>query len=352
MQDATALLDQISGALDAAATHLFNSIGDDRPLNEIWGWNMPAITREEFAAIIREPIELIRSLENRNVEDGDFNLLNQFPNRIAYFQGNVVPNTPGGNAFHGYIGAVSLVNALKAVLFRYAPTEPGWEKIEDSKLVPASQLRRLRQLRASIDKVTTDSTDLSAKIDEINAARSAAEALPADLQGLAEARTEYAAAMAQIEDTRAKLADALERASRDREGIEVLRNQAFQLVQNTEAAQAAATTQGLGAAFDRKARYLGYTTAALGVILGATLGLAAWISAALGDPFALVLIDDGEETDGQAVDVGVAPSARRGSAYCPGSRGSRGACRSLDRRRSSRRRPRHAGVLRPVALLG
>lgn len=279
MHDATALLDQISGALDALAAQLHSSIGRDEPLNEIWGWNMPAITRDEFAAIIRAPIHLIQGLEDKQFEDADFFALSQYPTRLAFFQGQVLPNVAGGNAFHVYLTATSMIDALKILIGRYAPADPDWAKVEDNKLIPTAQLRRLRQLQASIDKVTNDSGDLAAKIEEINAARATAEALPADLQALSEARKAYAAAMKNIDDNKGKVSEALTKANADQQQIDIFKKQAEKLVASTEAAQAAATTQGLGAAFDGKAKNLGMWTGILGVILALTLIVAACVSA-------------------------------------------------------------------------
>lgn len=278
MVDGTAILDQIAGALESLATQVHTNIGRDEPMNQIWGWNMPAITRDEFAAIFREPIQLIHSLENKTVTETDFNILSSYPPRIAYYVDQVLPHVAGGNAFHAYLTGVSMIDALKVLINEYTPSDSDWKRIEDNKLVPASQLQRLRRLQASIDKATTDSGDIAAKIDEINAARATAEALPADLQALVEAQKAYAAAMKDVEGIKGKMSAALTKADTDQKAIDTLKQQAEQLVANTEAAQAAATTQGLGAAFDNKAKALGMSTMILGLILAATLGFAAWLS--------------------------------------------------------------------------
>ncbi|PAL22344.1 hypothetical protein [Sphingopyxis sp. GW247-27LB] len=279
MQDAGAILDQISGALDAAATFLINNIGDERPLNEIWGWNLPAINRTEFAEIIRSPIQLIQSFDGRNVSDTDFETLSQFPGRISFLQQSVLPNVSGGNAWQVYLTTLSLIDRINGLLEPYVPNENDWEKIEDAKLIPASQLRRLRTLRGTVEKIAGDSEGLAQKISEINEARATAEALPADLQSLAEAREAYAAAMKVIDDNKGAMAGALKAAASDQAAIASMKDQAQQLVASTEAAQAAATTQGLGAAFDQKARALGTSTGILGLVLVGTLATAAVVSA-------------------------------------------------------------------------
>ncbi|MDX2210070.1 MAG: hypothetical protein SFV20_06890 [Sphingopyxis sp.] len=278
MHDATAILDQLAGALDGLAAQIHGTIGRDEPLNEVWGWNMPGITRSEFAALFREPVSLIQSMENKTVSETDFSILNAFPARLNYFQGNALPNVAGGSAWQVYVTAVSMLDALMSLLRVYAPKEPDWAAIDDNKLIPASQLKRLRNLNASIEKVTADSAGLAETMQQINAARSTAESLPADLLALEEAKKAYEAAMREIGSTQVKIAAALSSAAEDQSTINALKNQAEQLVANTEAAQAAATTQGLGAAFDNKAKKLGTSTFILGGILTLTLGTGAWIS--------------------------------------------------------------------------
>ena len=108
MQDATSVLNEISGALEALASEAVRVVPDDRSFMETWGWNMPAINRHEFADEIRSPIELIKEMTTKTVEDSEFELLSQIPSRIALIQSGTIPNLPGGNAFHVYITVRSL----------------------------------------------------------------------------------------------------------------------------------------------------------------------------------------------------------------------------------------------------
>ena len=278
MQDATAVLNQISGALDALAVQSIAAIPQDQSFMEIWGWNMPAINRHEFADYLRSPISMIQNIDGRNIEDEDFQVLSLIPPRIAYFQANALPQLPGGNAFHVYLTARSMIDSLTQLLSKYTNLPIDWTEVESNKLLPASQTRRLKQIGKSIDRLTNASVDLDSKITLINDAHATAEALPADLDSLADARKEYDAAMKIMEQNRGKAVAAKEAAEARLAEIDTLKTQAEQLVKNTEAAQAAATMQGLGAAFGNKANSLSYSTWGLGALLALTLGVGACIS--------------------------------------------------------------------------
>lgn len=278
MQDATPVLNEISGALEALASEAVRVVPDDRSFMETWGWNMPAINRHEFAEEIRSPIELIQEMTTKTVEDSEFELLSQMPSRIALIQSGTIPNLPGGNAFHVYITVRSLIDSLNKVLDRYVQKQVEWQEIEDKKLVPAAQLRRLRRLEANLNELGEASTDFNEKIVLINSAHAAAEALPSDLEALLEAKQEYTGALKNIEVSRAKATASKESADKLVDEITGLRDEAAKLVKNTEGAFAAATTQGLGKAFGDKATALTRSTWLLGVLLALTLGAAAYMS--------------------------------------------------------------------------
>ena len=278
MQDSTAILNEISGALEALATDVVKVIPEDRSFLEIWGWNLPAIDRHQFAEEIRSPIDLIPEMTTKTLEDSDFELLSKMPSRIALIQSSSLPNLPSGNALYVYIVIRSLIDGIERVLGRYVQKQIGWKEIEDRKLVPAAQFRRLKKLESVLDELIEANADISDKIALINNAHQAAETLPADLDMLSEAKREYTGAMKDIETSLAKATAAKDSVDRILQEITASKNEATQLVKNTEAAFSAATTQGLGKAFGDRAVALGRSTWILGGFLVLTLGAAAYMS--------------------------------------------------------------------------
>jgi hypothetical protein len=278
MQDATAVLNEIVGALDGLANFVLGQVGEDRTYMEIWGWNQPALNRHDFAMMIREPIEIIRTLKDKMVEDEDLPRLQAVPTQIAYILANTLPQLPGGNAFHAYATVSSFLEKLSKILSRYAAPTIDWIEIEDKKLLPAAQIKRLKQLDASMNRIGPDFEGLSAKISFINEAHTVAESLPTDLEMLQEARKEFADATRIVDENMIKSGEAKVAAESSVTEIARLKDDAEKLVRNTEAAYSAATTQGLGKAFGDKATALSRTTWWLGGALALTLGVGGYIS--------------------------------------------------------------------------
>ncbi len=278
MPDATSVLNEISGALDAMATQAISMIGDDRSFMEMWGWNMPAMNRHEFADLIRSPRELIQNIDTTNISDADFQRLQAIPQRIQYVRDQCLPNLPGGNAQNVYVVVESLVHSLRAILERYAEAPLNLQAIEDKKLLPAQQLRTLRRYDAGIQRLGVESEELASKVSAINAAHEVAEALPADLQTLEDARRRYEAAKNELESI-AKRAQASE-ASVDqiKTNLAAADEEARRVVERANAAYSAATTVGLGKAFAERAASLSRSTVFLGVVLVIALAVGATIT--------------------------------------------------------------------------
>lgn len=278
MPDATSVLNEISGALDAMATQAISMIGEDRSFMEMWGWNMPAMNRHEFADLIRSPRELILNIDTTNISDADFQRLQAIPQRIQYVRDQCLPNLPGGNAQNVYVVVESLVQSLRAILDRYAEAPLNLQAIEDKKLLPAQQLRTLRRYDAGIQRLGVESEELASKVSAINAAHEVAEALPADLQTLEDARRRYEAAKNELESI-AKRAQASE-ASVDqiKTNLAAADEEARRVVERANAAYSAATTVGLGKAFAERAASLSRSTVFLGVVLVIALAIGATIT--------------------------------------------------------------------------
>lgn len=279
MADATGVLNEISGAIDGLASQVVNLVPDDRSFMELWAWNLPAINRHEFAEILRRPMERIRSLAAREVSDADLNLLGQYPGRIQFVQANVLPNIAGGNAFHVYATVMSLVDGLNSILDRYVAPEFDWTEIEEKKLIPAAQLRRLKQLATGITQLSEKTGGLDRKIVEINNAHSAAEALPTDMASLEEARQSFIDATKIVDEEKTRAAKAGEAVQTALGAVAELEEQAKVKVASIEEAYSAATTMGLGKAFGDRAKSLTSSTWLLVLALAATLCLGGWISA-------------------------------------------------------------------------
>lgn len=278
MADVGPIAEQISTALEALAVQMSAMIGNDQSFMEIWGWNLPAINRNEFAEYIRHPIKIIDSIKDREFSDSDIQSLMQFPSRIAYFQAQALPNLPGGSAAAVYLTARSLIDSLVDLLEKYAKKEIDWESPDSDGLLPASQLRRLRVIQKNVDRLLSGSENLRGKIAEIDAVHTAAKELPTSLAELTDARTEYKSAIDGLIGSEVQIETARKNSEKELSRIEALRLEADAQMKNIDAAYSAATTQGLGKAFGDKARRLSNSTWGLFLALGCDLLLGAYIT--------------------------------------------------------------------------
>lgn len=279
MADATAIFEQIRTALDGLARQIVAIVPQDQTFMEVWGWNLPAINKTEFAEYVRSPIINMDSIGVGEISDSDFQSLSLIPSRIAYFQANALPQLPGGNAFHVYVTAQSLIGHINSILSKYMDAKIDWKDVDDDKILPSAQLRKLRQTERSINKLASDSLEISKKITEINGAHAAAQALPTSLAELSDAKAEFQSATNDLRANATAINEAKVGSETALAVISTLRQQAEKQIQNIDAAYSAATTQGLGKAFGDRAAGLGMMTLVLGCILGLTLAAGAYITA-------------------------------------------------------------------------
>jgi hypothetical protein len=278
LADATDILNQISGALDGFATQVIGLIPDDRPINEIWGWNLPAMNRHDLADYFRSPIPLIQRVDPKSFSEEDIVKLSRYPGKFTYFRGNVIGNLPGGNAFHVYLEMISLIDPLVTILKRYDDQPFDLKALEDRKLLPAAQLKELKTIEVGIRRLGVESSDLERQVSEIKSAHTVAEGLPAHIQSLEDARERYDRSKKEIDDALAALKSSQQEVDRIRSSLQQREKEAAEIVTKASTAYSAATTLGLGAAFSDRADRLQRTTVYLGLLLVATLGLGAWIT--------------------------------------------------------------------------
>lgn len=272
MADATSVLNEIVGGLESLAADIISRIGEDRTFLEMWGWTSPAMTRQDFAAFIRKPIELIRQIDSKNISDEDMLKLQAIPPTITFMLANTMPNMTGGNAFHGFIVVQSLVERIADLISKYKQLPPfDIAALEDKKILPAQQIKQLRVIEKSIELLGVENEDLERKVAAIKAAHDVAEALPADIQALEDARSRYAETRTELE-VAVKAATAAQTASQAiQANLTMIESDARKVLERANSAYSAATTIGLGRAFSERAQALGRSTLILGLVLIAAL---------------------------------------------------------------------------------
>lgn len=275
---ATSVLNEISGALDGLATQVVNTVNDDRSFMELWGWNLPAINCYEFADRIRSSRPIVNNIDVSSISDVDVERLRRIPGRIQYILGNSLPNLPGSSALSVYVVIDGLIDSIESILFPYQAPSLNLQAIEDRKLLPASQIRVLRRTADAISRLDAEQGDLAEKVEAIRSAHRVAEELPADIQSLADAKSQYAGAQSELLRLTDRAKSSLDEINEVKLNLVGSEEEARAVIQRANSAYSAATTIGLGAAFAERASKLHFSTLVLGVVLLITLGAGALIT--------------------------------------------------------------------------
>lgn len=258
-------LDGLAGAVLAQST-------EERTMTEVWGWNFPALTRHDLAAIARGLSERIRASSAETLSPALEKVVLGLPRQLTLLQSQTVPylfNGNGAQAAPAYICTIENIEAQVTSLF-------GWEK-SDNNLLPAKIARRLRSINAQIEQLSPDRDALSNQLTLIRDAVEAAETLPSDLESLAAARAEVARISDESAALLAKITTRSEEAASAADLVANHQTEAAQLVSQCEEAYRITTTKGLAAAFDQRASRLGVSMWIWVAGLLAALGTGAYL---------------------------------------------------------------------------
>jgi hypothetical protein len=181
-------LESVCLSLETLAINIRNGSKDDRTLSDMHNsWSFPAVTRHDLAALPEQLASEIREANLDQLDDEFESVISKIPDKINSLQARTVPqffNTNGGQATATYLTTISL---FREVL---SPATQSWDRVDDPELMPKKLARRVRSFKARIDSMSPSIDQLSSMITEINAAHSAAEMLPTDLESLKESRNE------------------------------------------------------------------------------------------------------------------------------------------------------------------
>jgi hypothetical protein len=265
----------IVDALEELGTAILNSSADDQTMQEKHGWNFPPLSRHDIARLALNLAEKIREGDEASISSKW--RPDAVVDRINKTREQAVPHLWDGNGAEAFRTIQALLTWLNNVFEFMFRVRVDWEKIESSD-VPKEVARRVRSIRSRVTALTAGIQDLEQQISTISHAHDAALALPTDLETLEEARLQISATKESV-DKLAESAQKSEEAVRDAlEQIRESEREAIKLVQNTEDAYSAATTKGLGEAFQIRADRLSRSMWVWVLGLVASLAIGAYIA--------------------------------------------------------------------------
>lgn len=272
------LIADAANSLDAFAKGVIDGWSGDQTFREAWGWNCPALTRHDLAKTIRSTSERVRQLATNQVDSHLSVLLPDVPRRVQLLTSETLPYLYNGNAPSAYPAIKQTIDWINDELNFYLPPTVDWQDVESQKLMPRAMLRRLRSVDAQLTNLEGKSIDLNSQISAINDAHATAESLPTDLKELEEARTNLETALKQLDEMSKKAGASEKSISGILETVQKHETQAAALVEKCGLAYSAATTKGLGEAFDTRARKLATSMWVWSAALIISLSLGAWLA--------------------------------------------------------------------------
>lgn len=266
-------VEKMCDALEAFATQVTNTWGNDAIMVEAIGWHSPALTRHDLAALPRLLARDMRTAAPDAVEEGLLVLIRDMPRRLQLLQAQTLPQLFGGNSPQAVPAYVNTFVGFRALLSSLLD----WQVINDPKAMPATLARRVRSISAELEQLAPKKDVLEAQISDIKRAHAAAESLPIDLQALGEARITLAEAVQESNAKALEVSNNSLESFRRAERMKKHNEEAEAVLKQCEEAYRASTSRGLAAAFEQRATRLGWSMAAWIVGLLAALGAGAYL---------------------------------------------------------------------------
>jgi uncharacterized protein YdcH (DUF465 family) len=243
-------------ALDALASVARDSWGDDRTLNETFGWHHPSVNRHDIADLPRKLAERMREISASLIDSELDAKLATIPQRLATLQSSTIPQLYNGNGAQAFPAFVGTIDWVRSIVDPILLPEVDWNDVEEQNLMPRALLRRLKSVDTQVNSIVNKSSDLDDKIDRINDAHAAAELLPTEVTQIEELKQKVET-IHRIVDLQRSMVEKNQKTSEESlKIIESLENEARVILERCGQYSTAMTTKGLGESFQMRANSL------------------------------------------------------------------------------------------------
>lgn len=269
----TEILSRVSKDLEMLADSIENLNIDNRTFGELYGWNAGILNKVEMSDTARALALRISVLNHDLIDEGIENKLDQISIRVVYYNSQCIQHLTNGNAIY----AVSIfMQLMQWIELAIAPMFD-WELLQEKGAQPKELVKKIRNIRDSLNEITPDKDALLEQIKVINDAYSTAESLPTDLQRLREVKSQIDSILSETTIQYGKIDSFYKDVERLTKLIEEKEKEANKLVEKCEEAYKITTTQGLAAAFELRARKLTNTVSYWVVGLVVALVTGGWL---------------------------------------------------------------------------
>lgn len=247
-----ATLEKLCSSLDSLSKKIIAGFGSDVTLAEHFGWNHPALTKHDLAALPNSISHTLRELNPDQMDPGLEKIISGIPAKLTILENNNLPHFFSGNGTQAIPQFLIFMDWIQMTL---SPLT-GWIIMTDTKSMPAQIGKRVRAIQSQLDALIPDKESIEKQISLINDATTAAESLPEDLDSLAKARKKIDTHQTES----ARLFGQIDKIQKDSElhlkSISERKIEADKLVAQCEEAYKITTSKGLAGAFDERSNKL------------------------------------------------------------------------------------------------
>lgn len=253
------ILQALVNELDEINKLILNSIPNDEPFGIAHNnWSFPGLTRIELSNIITSLAEEIK-LQGKNDFEENKDRLSDYIRRLQFLRSQTIPQLWGNSAtaVPTFLFTIDgLRRALKPAL-EDDSAELNLAAINDLSKTTTRNRTRVNAIELRIDDLEPRSRKISELISRIESAYEAADQLPEDLEQLAQGREQMAKFLKDAELERVALMSARLNADAIEKELTSARDEAKSILEQCHLVYAAATSQGLAAAFNSRSEALG-----------------------------------------------------------------------------------------------
>ncbi len=256
-------LEAVCASLEGLSTAITSGWTGETTFTETWGWNCPALTRHDMAAL---PKRLAKRIQDMGAEEIDATLLpqvNDLPRRLQILQSTTVPQLYGGNCPWASMAIIGTLESLEKTLnpLLESNISKDVQAMKKEEIEVAKSLRRtrdtLRAMEARAIEIDSRSKNLHEKVERIEQAHEAADQLPTDLAELKEKRETVERLLRESTTDRSAVNGKLSEINTIREQLEGSEKKAVAILERCDKAYRATTSEGLASAFTERSRNLG-----------------------------------------------------------------------------------------------
>lgn len=242
-------IQSVINSLDDLGNSVRNAYSDNRTMNEVWGWNFPALSRNDLADLALNLSNKLRHIDIEKIDDSLKSQLEEIPLRVGVFKKRTLSYLFNGNGHQAcpiYMSLLVWITNLISPLF-------DWEVVKEENAIPGSISKRLKSIQSELDEILLDKETVKSQIELIRVTASSSESVPAILHSLNESKKQVEVIAKDISEIEDKIKNQSSEVYGSVKYISFKKEESTKLVEQCEEAYRITTTKGLAGAFTQRA---------------------------------------------------------------------------------------------------